>query len=189
MVGVPVNIRIWYFLNSSQQKYTNLTLHLAINTKLVNWKLNSIAWVRERTIPSERSPLVSEVSANNVVSLTDPYGCIRGFLDRSRYFFFQVAPQLYSRGWVDLVPNPLLLRISGSAGNRTRNLWICSQEYMQNIIHIGVTWCVATASLRKLSKVTGQGGHLSHLRSRVTLVTRIMANLESQEARISSVEK
>jgi hypothetical protein len=26
------------------------------------------------------------------------YGRILGFLDRSRYFFFQVAPQLYSRG-------------------------------------------------------------------------------------------
>jgi hypothetical protein len=31
------------------------------------------------------------------VSVTDPYGRIRGFLDRSRYFFFQVAPQLYSQ--------------------------------------------------------------------------------------------
>jgi hypothetical protein len=41
------------------------------------------------------------------------------FLDRSRYFFFQVAPRLYSRGWVDPVPDPLLLRESGSAGNRT----------------------------------------------------------------------
>jgi hypothetical protein len=30
------------------------------------------------------------------------------FLDRSRYFFFQLAPQLYSRGWVDPVPDPLL---------------------------------------------------------------------------------
>jgi hypothetical protein len=33
-----------------------------------------------------------------VVSATDPYGRILGLLDRSRYFFFQVAPQLYSRG-------------------------------------------------------------------------------------------
>jgi hypothetical protein len=33
-----------------------------------------------------------------VVSVTDPYGRILGFLYRSRYFFFQVAPQLYSRG-------------------------------------------------------------------------------------------
>jgi hypothetical protein len=55
-----------------------------------------------------------------VVSVTDPYGRLLGFLDRSRYFFFQVAPQLYSRGGVDPVPGPLLLRKSGSAGNRTR---------------------------------------------------------------------
>jgi hypothetical protein len=34
----------------------------------------------------------------SVVSATDPYGRILGFLDRSHYFFFQVAPQLYSRG-------------------------------------------------------------------------------------------
>jgi CBS-domain-containing membrane protein len=34
----------------------------------------------------------------HVVSVTDPYGRILGFLDRSCYFFFQVAPQLYSRG-------------------------------------------------------------------------------------------
>jgi hypothetical protein len=33
-----------------------------------------------------------------VVSLTDPYGRILGFLDGSRYVFFQVAPQLYGRG-------------------------------------------------------------------------------------------
>jgi hypothetical protein len=44
-----------------------------------------------------------------VVSVTDPYGRILGLLDRSRYLFFQVAPQLYSRGRVDTVPDPLLL--------------------------------------------------------------------------------
>jgi hypothetical protein len=33
-----------------------------------------------------------------VVSATDPHGRILGFLDRSRYYFFQVVPQLYSRG-------------------------------------------------------------------------------------------
>jgi hypothetical protein len=56
----------------------------------------------------------------HAVSVTDPYGRILGFLDQSRYFFFQVAPQLYSRGWVDSVPDPLLLRKSGSARNWTR---------------------------------------------------------------------
>jgi hypothetical protein len=31
-----------------------------------------------------------------MVSVTDPFGRILGFLDRSRYFFFQVPPQFYS---------------------------------------------------------------------------------------------
>jgi hypothetical protein len=54
-----------------------------------------------------------------VVSVTDLCGRILGFLDRSRYFF-QAAPQLYSRSCVNPVADPLLLRKSGSAGNRTR---------------------------------------------------------------------
>jgi hypothetical protein len=34
----------------------------------------------------------------HVVSVTVPYGRILVFLNRSRYFFFQVNLQLYSRG-------------------------------------------------------------------------------------------
>jgi hypothetical protein len=34
----------------------------------------------------------------HVVSMTDPYGRILGFLDWNHYFFFQVAPHLYSQG-------------------------------------------------------------------------------------------
>jgi hypothetical protein len=52
----------------------------------------------------------------HVVSATIPAAVNLSFLDRSRYFFVQVAPQLSSRGWVDPVPDPLLLRKSGSAG-------------------------------------------------------------------------
>jgi hypothetical protein len=55
----------------------------------------------------------------HMISVTGPYGRIIDFLDRSRYFFFQVAPQWNSRGWVDPVPD-ILLRKSCSAGNRTR---------------------------------------------------------------------
>jgi hypothetical protein len=73
-------------------------------------KLNSVTLVRERTVPRGCC----------VVSATDRHGRILGFLDRSRYYLFQVAPQLYSRGWADPVPDPLLLRKSASAGNRTR---------------------------------------------------------------------
>jgi hypothetical protein len=32
-----------------------------------------------------------------VVNVTNPYGRIPCFLDRSLYFFFEVTPQLYSR--------------------------------------------------------------------------------------------
>jgi hypothetical protein len=56
----------------------------------------------------------------HVVSVADPYGRNLGFLDQSRYVFFQVVPQLYSRDWVDLLPDPILLRKSGRAENRTR---------------------------------------------------------------------
>jgi hypothetical protein len=55
-----------------------------------------------------------------VVCATDPYGRILGFLDRSHYYFFRVAPPLYSRGWVDPVPDPQLVSESDSAGNETR---------------------------------------------------------------------
>jgi hypothetical protein len=41
------------------------------------------------------------------------------------YFFFHVAPQLHSRGWLDPVLDPTLFLLPG---NRTRDLWICSKE-------------------------------------------------------------
>jgi hypothetical protein len=64
----------------------------------------------------------------HVAGVTDPYGCILDFLDWSCYFCFEVAPQLYSQGLVDPIPDPLLFRKSGSTGNRNPNPWICSQE-------------------------------------------------------------
>jgi hypothetical protein len=86
---------------------------------------NSVALVRERTMASDRrssAKLVPTFAGRRcqVVSMTDPYGRIPGFIDRDIYFFFQVAPQLYSRGSVDPVADPLLVRKTGSAGNRTR---------------------------------------------------------------------
>jgi hypothetical protein len=107
------------------------TLYKAMIT---NKQTNSVAWVRERTIPTERPPLIGEVSADICGSSVShgqrdgSLGSIFNFLDRSHYYFFQAAPQLYSRGWVDSVPEQLLLGNSCSAGKRTRDLWICSQE-------------------------------------------------------------
>jgi hypothetical protein len=67
-------------------------------------KLNSVALVREQTMPTERPPLVGEVvptfgqegvawSGQRIPTVAN-----LGFLDRSRYLFFQLAPQLSSRG-------------------------------------------------------------------------------------------
>jgi hypothetical protein len=99
---------------------------IVISVQNYYYYYNPVALVRERTIPSDRSPLVSEVSANftdrgcRVVGTIVPNGRILAFLDWSR-FFFHVAPQLYSRDGVVPVPDSLILRKSGSAGNRTRN--------------------------------------------------------------------
>jgi hypothetical protein len=57
----------------------------------------------------------------HVVGVTDPYSINLGFLDRSCYFFFRAAPQLYSLGSVDTVPYPLPLRKCGNAGNRNQD--------------------------------------------------------------------
>jgi hypothetical protein len=64
-----------------------------------------MALVRDRTMPAERPPLVGEFSVNFLriegVSWSPqriPTVVNLNFLDRSRYFLFQVAPQLFSRG-------------------------------------------------------------------------------------------
>jgi hypothetical protein len=78
-------------------------------------------------MPAKLVPTFAGIECR-VISATDLHGRILGFLDRSRCYFFQVAPQLYSRGWLDPALDTLFLRISGSPGNRTLELWICRQE-------------------------------------------------------------
>jgi hypothetical protein len=63
-------------------------------------KLNSVAELyrpSDRHLSAKLVPTFADGGCH-VANVTDPYGCILGFLDRRRYFFFQVAPQLYSRG-------------------------------------------------------------------------------------------
>jgi hypothetical protein len=59
--------------------------------------------------------------------LTDPYGRNLGSLDRSRYFFFQEAPQLYSEAeWTQFQTHYLSENLVAPASNP--DLWIRSQE-------------------------------------------------------------
>jgi hypothetical protein len=51
----------------------------------------------DRLLALKRVPTLADRRCH-VVSATDPYGRILGFLDRSSYIFYQVDPQLCSRG-------------------------------------------------------------------------------------------
>jgi hypothetical protein len=96
-----------------------------------------VTLVRKRTIPTDWA--TATCWRNLVPTFTDR-GVSRGqrggsptvvnlsFLDRSRYFSFKRLLIYSHKGWVDPVPDPLLLRKSSSARNRTRDLWVCSQE-------------------------------------------------------------
>jgi hypothetical protein len=95
-------------------------------------RLEGLGEQKEKTAWPE-SALVKLVATSadrgcHMVSVSDPYGRVLGFLDRSRYFFFQVAPQSNSRGWVNPVPDPLRLRKFGSGGNLTRTSWYAARN-------------------------------------------------------------
>jgi hypothetical protein len=108
-----------YSLLKSDRLSTNfkLTLHKALTRSV----MTSVcpAWEFEADTPKKQTPWSESTSELyrpsdrrlsvklvptfagrrcQVVSEKDPYGRILGFLDRGRYLFFQIAPQLYSRG-------------------------------------------------------------------------------------------
>jgi hypothetical protein len=78
----------------------------------ISWQMEYIKTVKKTQWPESASelyrPIDRRMSAKlvptcatrgcHVVRVTDSYGRILGYLDRSSYFFSQVAPQLYSRG-------------------------------------------------------------------------------------------
>jgi hypothetical protein len=70
----------------------------------VNYKKKKTPWsetASELYRPSDRRCRRSDcqlLRIGHVVSVKDAHGRNLGFLDRSRYFFYQVASQLYSRG-------------------------------------------------------------------------------------------
>jgi hypothetical protein len=89
---------------------------------------------------------------SHMISVTDPYGHILGSLDRSRYFFFQIAPQLYSRGQVDPVSDPLLLRKSSSRPVRNINSYMRDyrnttvKKFISSFRHIQKCWAPLNTS-------------------------------------------
>jgi hypothetical protein len=62
-----------------------------------------------------------------MVGTTNLCGRFSPFIRMEPLLFIEVVLQLSSRGSVNPVPDPLLLIKCGSIGNRTWDLWICSQ--------------------------------------------------------------
>jgi hypothetical protein len=91
---------------------------------------SSVAWVSQELYqPSDRrlsEKLVPTFADRgyHVFSVTDPYGRIFAFLDRSRYFFFQVSSSIIHMRLMGPRSRPT----TGSTGKRARTSWICSQE-------------------------------------------------------------
>jgi hypothetical protein len=97
-------------------------------------KLNFVAWVREELywprglrLSAKLVPTFAD-SECHVVRVANPFARNLVFFRPVQLHFFLAAPKLYSRGWVDPVPDPLLLRKSRSPENQTRDFLICSQE-------------------------------------------------------------
>jgi hypothetical protein len=83
---------------NSEHAVTSFTKCKSV-TNLTPWpeSVNELYRPRDRRLSAKLLPTFADGGCH-VVSVTDPYGPILDFLNRSRYFFFQVAPQLYSRG-------------------------------------------------------------------------------------------
>jgi hypothetical protein len=125
MNGVHTGFKVWSSSTGdnleSISKLIQLCNVLSISKNQTPWpeSANELYRSSDNRLSPKLVPTVADRRCH-VVSLTDPNGRILGFLDRSRYFFFQVAPQLYSRGWVDLVSYQQHLWNSGNAENQTR---------------------------------------------------------------------
>jgi hypothetical protein len=110
--------------------------------------------VHKRTIPTERPPLVSEVSANflRIEGATwsawrIPTAVFSDFYTGAATIASKLLLNCTQRGWVDTVPDPLIF--FGSAGNRTRYLWICSQE-LWPLDHRGGPYPQETKQIRQV---------------------------------------
>jgi hypothetical protein len=81
--------------------FWNITLHL-MHFLYLNMNIKETPWPQSASelyrpsgslLSAKLVPTFADGECR-VVSATDPYCRILGFLDRSRYYFFQVAPQL-----------------------------------------------------------------------------------------------
>jgi hypothetical protein len=95
LVGLKHQTNLLSAATSFQVRFSSVAVRY--RSKKTPWPQSASELYRpsDRRLSAELVPTVADRRCH-VVSVTGPYGRILGFLDRSRYFFFQVAPQLYS---------------------------------------------------------------------------------------------
>jgi hypothetical protein len=120
---VPSGLSLSLFLSHTHAcVHARAPTHTHTHTTQTPWPESASELYR----PTEQQPLSAKLVPTfvdrgcHVVSVTDPYGRILSSRPEPLFFFFQAALQLYPWGWVDLVPDSLLLRKSGSTENRTQ---------------------------------------------------------------------
>jgi hypothetical protein len=145
-----------------QSNFFTVSFFLFTNTikKFTPWpeSTSELYQLRNSRLLAKLVPVFADRECSTV-STMHSYGSFLGFLYWSHYYFFQVAPQLYSRDWVESIPDPLLLRKSGSAMNQTWDLWICSHE-LWPLDHRGNL--INTIMTNKQKKYCWQNSKLTH---------------------------
>jgi hypothetical protein len=114
--GHKFNIILWHDL----APYRDQCIIIFLEIVYVRKKLKSVALVGEQTMPTERPPLVGEVSANILRIECVAWSAQRiptvvnfGFLDRSRYFFLSSSSSV------------VLTRLSGPRSRPAASQKIC----------------------------------------------------------------
>jgi hypothetical protein len=110
-------------LSSYPQTLCDCNTETSITEKKTPWPESASELYRQsdRRLSAKWLPTFAERGCH-VVSVTDPYGRILGFSRQDPLLFYQIAPQLYSRGWVHPVPDPLLFSsITEHPQNRQRS--------------------------------------------------------------------
>jgi hypothetical protein len=95
--GTKIQRVVSHGVGQNYRVLTGLAASKNIQKKNTPWPecANELYRPSDRRLSAKLVPTFADRRCR-VVSATDPHGRILGFLGLSRYFFFQVAPQVYS---------------------------------------------------------------------------------------------
>jgi hypothetical protein len=116
------DITLSVFIKSGLRAYVQSTTTNKQTKKQTQWpeSASELYRPRDRRLSAKLVPTFFRIEGATWSERQIPTAVLSVFLNGAANFFFHVAPQLYSRDWVDPVPDPLLHRKSSSARNRTR---------------------------------------------------------------------